>query len=76
MEKMQSEWKNVQFEVAPYANTHILKAVDDIQQLLDDHILKTQTMLGSPYVKAIENKMKQWDTKLTQMQVGPIWSLG
>ena len=48
MEKMQNGWKTVQFELAPYSDTYIIKSVDDIQQLLDDHIIKTQTMLGSP----------------------------
>eukprot|EP00906_Rhabdomonas_costata_P002297 RCo003671 len=68
MEKMQLEWKNVQFELAPHAGTHMLKSVDDIQQLLDDHIIKTQTMLGSPYVKAIELQVKQWEGKLLRLQ--------
>eukprot|EP00667_Euglena_gracilis_P000033 EG_transcript_33 len=68
LEKMQGEWRSVQFELAPYGNTHMLKSVDDIQQLLDDHIVKTQTMLGSPYVKAIELQVKQWEGKLLRMQ--------
>eukprot|EP01012_Entosiphon_sulcatum_P032727 TRINITY_DN4157_c0_g1_i1.p1 TRINITY_DN4157_c0_g1~~TRINITY_DN4157_c0_g1_i1.p1 ORF type:complete len:4195 (-),score=848.52 TRINITY_DN4157_c0_g1_i1:38-11479(-) len=67
-EKMQNEWKSVQFELAPHADTYMLKSVDDIQQLLDDHIIKTQTMLGSPYVKAIEQQVKAWETKLLRMQ--------
>eukprot|EP01012_Entosiphon_sulcatum_P008694 TRINITY_DN14772_c0_g1_i1.p1 TRINITY_DN14772_c0_g1~~TRINITY_DN14772_c0_g1_i1.p1 ORF type:complete len:4302 (+),score=681.03 TRINITY_DN14772_c0_g1_i1:35-12907(+) len=68
MEKMQADWRIVQFEVAPHHDTYVLKSVDDIQQLLDDHIVKTQTMLGSPFVKAIENQVKTWETKLLRIQ--------
>jgi len=46
----------------------ILSAVDDIQVLLDDHILKAQTMRGSPYVKAFEQEMMAWEEKLISMQ--------
>lgn len=46
----------------------ILSAVDDIQMLLDDHILKAQTMRGSPYVKAFEADMVAWEEKLISMQ--------
>lgn len=46
----------------------VLTAVDDIQVMLDDHILKAQTMRGSPYVKAFEEEMQNWESKLISMQ--------
>jgi dynein heavy chain len=46
----------------------ILSAVDDIQVMLDDNILKAQTMRGSPYVKAFEAEMQAWESKLISMQ--------
>jgi dynein heavy chain len=46
----------------------ILAAVDDIHMMLDDNILKAQTMRGSPYVKAFESEMQAWETKLISMQ--------
>jgi len=46
----------------------IVSAVDDIQVMLDDHILKAQTMRGSPYVKAFEQEMQNWEDKLISMQ--------
>lgn len=36
--------------------------------MMDDHILKAQTMRGSPFVKAFEGEMQAWEEKLISMQ--------
>ncbi|XP_017759468.1 PREDICTED: dynein heavy chain 3, axonemal [Eufriesea mexicana] len=70
LQKMKEEWAEIEFKFIPYRETgvHILTAVDDIHQLLDDHILKAQTMRSSPFIKAFEQEMQAWEDKLLQMQ--------
>ncbi|NXU08026.1 DYH3 protein, partial [Pardalotus punctatus] len=70
VEKMKSEWVSVEFGLVKYRDTDvtILSAVDDIQLLLDDHIVKTQTVCGSPFVKPIEAECVAWRDKLCLMQ--------
>ncbi|GAA6232467.1 dynein heavy chain 3, axonemal [Lates japonicus] len=70
MEKMKSEWADLRFSFTQYrdTDTNIVSAVDDIQVLLDDHVIKTQTMRGSPFIRPIETECKQWEDKLVSMQ--------
>ena len=63
---MKSEWESMSFTFVAYKDTDlsILAAFDDIQVLLDDHIVKTTTMKNSPFIKAFETEINEWDQRL------------
>ena len=39
----------------------------NLQVLLDDHIVKTMTMKGSPFVVPFEAELKEWESKLVSL---------
>lgn len=67
---MKKEWETIEFEVKPYreSGTFVVGGIDEIVALLDDHIVKTQTMRGSPYIEPIEADCKKWENKLKYAQ--------
>ncbi|XP_065670290.1 dynein axonemal heavy chain 12 isoform X3 [Hydra vulgaris] len=70
MKRMQDDWDSVLFTTTVYRDTgvSILSAVDETQAVLDDQIVKTQTMRGSPFIKPFEKEIKQWEGQLLHMQ--------
>ncbi|XP_054992649.1 dynein axonemal heavy chain 1 [Sorex araneus] len=70
LDKMEKEWSTILFNVLPYkeTDTYILKSPDEASQLLDDHIVMTQSMSFSPYKKPFEMRISSWENKLKLTQ--------
>lgn len=75
---MEKEWSTVRFEVMPYkeTGTYILSSPDEASQLLDDHIVMTQSMAFSPYKKPFEERINKWESKLKMTQVSQCHPVG
>ncbi|XP_035980517.1 dynein heavy chain 1, axonemal isoform X4 [Fundulus heteroclitus] len=70
LEKMEEEWATVVFDVLPYKDIEkcILKVPDEIFQMLDDHIVKTQNLFFSPVKNVLEGRLNTWERKLRMTQ--------
>ncbi|XP_072306337.1 dynein axonemal heavy chain 12 [Eucyclogobius newberryi] len=70
MQTMLTIWNGVAFHHQPYRETgvSILTALDEIQTMLDDQIVKTQTMRSSPFSKPFEHEIKSWEERLLRIQ--------
>jgi len=57
---MKEDWNEVIFNTLEYRDSGvcILSSLDEIQTTLDDQIVKTQTMRGSPFIKPFEDETK------------------
>ena len=71
LDKMQGEWNA---EVLPFAEypknpeLNIMGGIDDIQMILDDQIVKTQTMKTNSFIGPFEERTKAWETSLLMLQ--------
>ncbi|XP_074517159.1 dynein axonemal heavy chain 1 [Sebastes fasciatus] len=70
LEKMEQEWSKVVFDMLSYkeTGTYILKSPDEALQLLDDHIVMTQSISFSPFKKTFEGRISSWESKLRMTQ--------
>jgi dynein heavy chain len=70
MDKMEAEWASMDFTLKSHRNsgTYILAGIDEIQQLLDDHIVKSQAMSSSRYIKPFIDRITVWEKTLNDLQ--------
>ena len=66
LDSLEKEWRNMQFRITQYRNTHIkiLTGVDDIYIVLEDNIMKMQTIKASPFIDAFRERILNWEYKL------------
>jgi dynein heavy chain, axonemal len=65
LDKMEKDWESVEFELKDWGETktyiHLGGAIEIIQTLLEEQILTTQTMKGSPYAVVYLKRINIWD---------------
>ena len=68
--KMQADWQGVELRILEYKDTatSIIGGVDEVQTLLDDHIVKTQAMRSNPSIKPLEATTLAWEKLLLDAQ--------
>lgn len=66
LDRMEEDWDNNLLDLMVYKSTgtYIMKVSDEIQQMLDDHIILTQQISFSPYKVAFEDRINEWELKL------------
>ncbi|XP_039299158.1 dynein heavy chain 12, axonemal-like [Nilaparvata lugens] len=69
LKKMYSEWTSITFVTKFSSEKHcyIVDDLDDIQALLDNHLVKTLSMRGSAFVKPVKDEVKYWYDMLLKM---------
>ena len=67
---MVSGWDGQEFEVMAYRNTgsSVIKISEEVNTLLDDHIVLTQQFSFSPYKGPFEERIVDWERKLRLVQ--------
>ena len=64
LDKMLGEWDEMKLDIFAYAGTGVLKGVDEIIALLDEHVTQTQVMQFSANKGPFEQRIDDWNTKL------------
>jgi len=78
LNSMADQWKNVEFDTKVWRSTGTSiitgASVDEAQTLLDEHLVKTQTMKGHPFAKVFEVRILEWEKwLLTAISIVDIW---
>lgn len=70
LKTMKEDWVEIALDTVEYKDTgaHMLRGIDDVQAVLDDHIVKTQGIRSSPFCKPFEAEVHEWEAKLLYIQ--------
>jgi dynein heavy chain, axonemal len=61
---MKRVWEDILFTILSYKTSFIIRGYDEIQLVLDEHIMNTQAMQFSPFKKPFEEEIIAWNNSL------------
>lgn len=66
LSKMKKDWEIIDFNLIAFklTGTFSVTGFDDAMAILDEHIVLTQTMQFSPFKKAFEEEIEEWNKAL------------
>lgn len=67
LDKMVAELEGAELQVLDYreTKTYVIRVDEAVSQMLDDHIVMTQSMSFSQYKKPFEERITKWELQLT-----------
>ena len=71
LQDMKAAWTQLNFDTIEWKGvSHILTgdAVEQLSEKLDDHIIKTQSMRGSPFIQPFKDELFGWEETLMSTQ--------
>ena len=78
LRSMQKDWEDVRFDITTFRDTNIpiLKGdkIEDMQTMLDEHVLVSQTIKNSPDVLPLIHEAADWErTMVFTQEILEIW---
>jgi dynein heavy chain len=65
---MWKTWEDINFDLAPYKSiSYIIRGYDEIQIILDEHLVNTQAIQFSAFKKPFEEEIIKWYAELKTM---------
>ncbi|KAK2958479.1 putative Dynein axonemal heavy chain 10 [Blattamonas nauphoetae] len=66
--EVEQTWNEMEYIVSPYKQIASIGSTEDIEQQIDDHLMKPASMKGSRYVAYFVQDLNKWEKLLTAMQ--------
>ena len=77
MNAMKNDWIPLMFDTIEWKGVSYILTGDAVEQIgekLDDHIIKTQSMRGSPFIEPFKEELFAWEeTLMTTQENLEIW---
>ncbi|KAL4464296.1 hypothetical protein ABPG72_011341 [Tetrahymena utriculariae] len=69
LKEMKAKWEEIKFDLKSWKASFIIRGYDEINTVLDEHIVNTQSMQFSPFKKPFEEELIEWNDSLKLMSL-------